>query len=127
MGRSLKKGTGWRLGWDPDPTRTFQGLVGADDWAVELTAAEFEDFCRLLVQLADTVESIASELMPEERIAIEAESDLVWLEIEGFPTRYSLRLLVLTQRNIEGNWQPEAVQQLVQLSHIFHKSHELPL
>ncbi|MEB3225179.1 MAG: DUF1818 family protein [Synechococcus sp.] len=127
MGRSLKKGEGWRVGWDPDVSRPFQGLLGTDDWAVELTAAEFTDFCRLLVQLADTVASIASELMAEERIAIEAESDLVWLEIEGFPDCYSLRILLLTQRNIEGNWPPAAVQQLLQWSRIFYKTQELPL
>ncbi|MBV5260270.1 DUF1818 family protein [Synechococcus moorigangaii CMS01] len=127
MGRSLKKGEGWRFGWDADASRPFQGLLGTDDWAVELTAPEFTDFCRLLVQLADTVASIAPELMAEERIAIEAESDLVWLEIEGFPDAYGLRLLLLTQRNIEGNWPPVAVQQLLQWGRIFHRTQELPL
>ncbi|BAW95482.1 hypothetical protein NIES970_03880 [[Synechococcus] sp. NIES-970] len=127
MGRSLKKGAGWRLGWDPDPTRAFQGLVGTDDWAVELTAAEFIDFCRLLVQLAETVTSIAPELMAEERISIEAESDLVWLEIEGFADCYSLRMLLLTQRNIEGNWPAEVVSKLVMIARIFHQTKELPI
>lgn len=127
MGRSLKKGAGWRLGWHPDPTCTYQGLVGADDWAVELTAAEFTDFCRLLVQLADTIASIATELMDEERISIEAESDLVWLEIEGFANSYSLRLLVLNNRNVEGNWSADAVKHLLELARVFHEIHELPL
>lgn len=127
MARILKKGAGWRLGWNPDPTCAFQGLVGADDWAVELTAAEFCDFCRLLVQLSETVESIAAELMAEERISIEAESELVWLEIEGFPDSYSLRMLILNNRNAEGNWLTAAVKKLVDLAHIFHKTQELPL
>jgi hypothetical protein len=127
MGRSLKKGTGWRIGWDPDPAQIFQGLVGGDDWAVELTAAEFTDFCRLLVQLADTVAGIAPELMPEERISIEAESDLIWLEIEGFPKSYGLRMLLLTQRNVEGNWPMNVTAGLVTIARAFHQVQELPL
>ena len=127
MARILKKGAGWRLGWNPDPTCVFQGLVGADDWAVELTAAEFHDFCRLLVQLSETVESIAAELMAEERISIEAESELVWLEIEGFPDSYSLRMLILNNRNFEGNWSAHIVSKLVAIAHTFQKTGELPI
>lgn len=127
MARILKKGAGWRLGWNPDPTCAFQGLVGADDWAAELTAAEFADFCRLLVQLADTVESIAAELMVEERVSIEAESDLVWLEIEGFPDSYSLRMFILNNRNVEGNWSEKIVGELVVIAKIFQQTQELPL
>jgi Domain of unknown function (DUF1818). len=41
--RILKTGTGWRLGWNPQATE-FQGLVGGDTWAMELTQAEFDDF-----------------------------------------------------------------------------------
>ena len=127
MGRILKKGEGWRLGWNSDPNCPFPGLVGADDWAVELTAAEFSDFCRLLTQLAETVEAIAPELMEEEKIAIEAESDLIWLEIEGFASSYSLRMLVLQNRNAEGNWSASAVLFIINLAQIFHKTQELPL
>lgn len=127
MARILKKGAGWRLGWNPDPTCAFQGLVGADDWAVELTAAEFHDFCRLLVQLSETVESIAAELMAEERISIEAESELVWLEIEGFPDSYSLRMLILNNRNFEGNWSANAMVYLVNLSRFFQENSELQM
>ena len=127
MGRVLKKGEGWRIGWNPDPTCPYQGLVGADDWAVELTAAEFADFCRLLTQLAETVKAIATELMEEEKIAVEAESDLIWLEIEGFASSYSLRVLVLQNRNAEGNWSTSTVPALVDLAQIFHKTQELPL
>ena len=127
MGRVLKKGAGWRLGWNPDSTCPFQGLVGADDWAVELTAAEFTDFCRLLTQLAETIEAIAPELMTEEKIAIEAESDLIWLEIEGYTHSYSLRMLVLQNRNAEGNWSAVAVPELLKIARIFNDTKELPL
>lgn len=127
MGRILKKGAGWRIGWNPDPTCKFQGLLGNDDWAVELTAAEFHDFCRLLTQLAETVEAIAPELMAEEKINIEAESELIWLEIDGFADSYSLRMLLLQNRNAEGNWSASALSEMRQQTQIFNKIHELSI
>jgi hypothetical protein len=110
--RILKKGRGWRLGWNPQAS-TYQGLVGGDDWAIELTAAEFNDFCRLVQQLADTMTTMTEELMDEERIACEAESNLLWLEVEGYPDAYSLRLIVNGGRRCEGNWSEGVVNELI--------------
>lgn len=82
--------------------------MGGDRWAVELTEAEFVDFCRLAQQLADTVRSLAAELMDEERVACEQETAHLWMEIEGFPTSFELRFLLLQGRQAEGGW-PETV------------------
>ncbi len=111
--RIIKKGQGWRVGWNPKAT-LYPGLVGGEDWAIELTSAEFHDFCRLLDQLAITMTVMAEELMDEERIACEAESDLLWLEVEGFPCAYSLRLILDQGRRCEGNWPAEVVRELHQ-------------
>jgi hypothetical protein len=111
--RIVKSGVGWRLGWDPAAAQ-FQGLVGTDDWALELTGAEFDDFCRLLEHLATTVEQLSHELMDEEAIACEVESDLLWLEAEGYPHRYKLHLILQTGRRGEGCWSAEAVPHLLQ-------------
>ena len=113
MERIVKNGSGWRLGWQPDAI-DYQGLVGTDDWAIELTIAELDDFCRLLAQLAETMRNIASELMAEEKIACEAESDLMWMEVEGYPSAYSLRLILNQGRRCQGYWLPEALPGLVQ-------------
>jgi hypothetical protein len=113
MARQIKRGQGWQLGIDPD-TQHFRGLVGGEDWALELTEAEFNDFRRLLVQLTDTVQEIAQELMPEEKFTCEVESDLIWLEAEGEGDRFSLHLIVLTGRRAEGTWSPEAIPPLLQ-------------
>ncbi|MDX2100585.1 MAG: DUF1818 family protein [Leptolyngbyaceae cyanobacterium bins.59] len=113
MNRILQKGVGWRVGWWPDAPE-FKGLVGGDEWALELTELEFRDFCRLLHQLADTLKQMAGELMEEERITCEAESELIWLEVEGFPQAFSLRFMVLTGRRAEGNWSSEVVPELLQ-------------
>lgn len=113
MERLLKNGSGWRLGWNPNAT-DYRGLVGGNDWAIELTEAELDDFCRLLSQLAETMNQMASELMDEEKIACEAESDLLWMEVEGYPSSYTLRFILNTGRRYEGSWVAQAVPGLVQ-------------
>ncbi|HEY9645011.1 MAG TPA: DUF1818 family protein [Chroococcidiopsis sp.] len=112
MPRQLKSGQGWRLGWDAD-AEIFRGLVGTDDWAIELTESELDDFCRLLAQLAQTMQTMSHELMDEEAITCEVESDRLWLEAEGFPHAYSLRLMLLTGRRGEGAWEAIAVPELI--------------
>lgn len=99
----MQEGPGWRLGWDPHGGRHC-GLVGGEDWAIELTALEFQDFCRLARQLEATMVAMAAELMDEERLACEAESERLWLEVEGFPTGYALRLILFGGRRCEGGW-----------------------
>jgi hypothetical protein len=104
MSRILKSGQGWRLGWDMSASE-FKGLVGGEDWAIELTEDEWNDFRQLSDQLHETLQQIAQELMDEERISCELESDLIWLEVEGFPNAYSLRFIIQTGRRAEGFWQ----------------------
>jgi hypothetical protein len=113
MERLIKTGQGWRLGWKPDVAE-YQGLVGGDDWAIELTEAELNDFCRLLAQLAQTMNQMASELMDQEKITCEAESDLLWMEVEGYPSAYTLRFILNAGRRCEGGWPTPAVPGLVQ-------------
>jgi Domain of unknown function (DUF1818) len=113
MERVIKTGAGWRIGWNPSAPN-FKALVGNDDWSVELTAAELDDFCRLSAQLADTIKQLAKELVDEEKIACEAETDLVWMEVEGYPHSYSLRFILNTGRCAEGKWEAPAVPGLLQ-------------
>jgi len=112
MERLVKSGVGWRLGWNPHAVK-FKGLVGGDDWAIELTEAELNDFCRLLGQLDESMSQLDSELMDEEKISCEAESDLMWMEVSGYPHDYSLRFLLNTGRRGEGSWPTAVVPSLV--------------
>jgi hypothetical protein len=112
MAGILKSGAGWRIGWNPELSE-FQGLVGTDDWAIELTLAEFDDFCRLMLQLAATMATMQAELMDEEAIALEAESAALWLEAEGFPSAYGLRLMLSSGRRAEAAWAAAAVPGLL--------------
>jgi hypothetical protein len=113
MKRLLKTGAGWRLGWDPEAPE-FKGLVGGDDWAIELTQMEFNDLRRLSEQLQHTMDQMRSQLMEEERISCELESDLLWLEAEGFAQDYSLRVIVRSGRCAEGFWSVAAVPEFLQ-------------
>lgn len=117
MNQILKTGVGWRLGWNPNATE-YQGLVGGDDWAIELTQAELNDFCRLLTQLADTMTQMASELMDEEKITCEAESELIWMEVEGYPHAYNLQFILHKGRRGEGSWPAEVVPAVIQTTKI---------
>ncbi len=113
MTQYLKQGEGWRLGWNPEAS-DFKGLVGTSEWAVELTGAEFDDFCRLMLQLADTMSHMSLELMDGEAITIEAQSDRLWLEARGFPQAYGMSFIVLQGRRAEGAWSATATPELVQ-------------
>jgi hypothetical protein len=112
MERLLKTGDGWRVGWHPQGEQ-YQGLIGGDDWAFELTKAEFADFCRLLSQLADTMNQMEAELMEEEKISCEAETSLLWMEAAGYPHNYTLRIILQGDRRCEGNWSENIAPQLI--------------
>jgi hypothetical protein len=111
--RLIKSGAGWRIGWDPNAVE-FKGLVGGDNWAIELSEAELNEFCRLLGQLAEAMTQTASELMDEEKISCELESDLLWMEVEGYPHSYNLRSILNTGRRAEVSWPASAVSGLIQ-------------
>ncbi len=99
----MQSGDGWRVGWHPHNSK-YQGLVGANDWAIELTEAELADFRSLLNQLVQTMSQMEAILMDQEKISCEAETALLWMEVEGYPHNYSLRLILNCDRRCEGNW-----------------------
>lgn len=100
------------MGWDAS-VLPFPALVGADDWAVELTQTEFLDFCRFAQQLSDTVVHMQGELMDEETIVCEVTSEHLWMEVRGYPHQYQLSFILLTGRRAEGNWSAAATQEVL--------------
>lgn len=108
----LREGPGWRLGWD-DERDCFKALIGGEHWALELTQDEFETLRRLAQQLAQTMASMAVELMPDEHITCEQETPQLWMEAEGFHHSYGLRFILLNGRGAEGAWPPEVVPALL--------------
>lgn len=111
--KRLKTGKNWRVGWN-DEASCFKGLVGADDWSIELTQAEFEEFLRLLTELKAALQSMKTELMDEEAIAIDKETELLWMQVEGFPDAYSISFILRSGRRAEGYWSSETASELNQ-------------
>ncbi|MEO0770127.1 MAG: DUF1818 family protein [Cyanobacteria bacterium J06649_4] len=112
MLRQILSGEGWRVGWNPN-AEEFRGLLAGDDWSVELTQTEFESFCLGAKQLETTMADMARQLMDEERLTCEQETEYVWLEADGFPESYGLRFILLTGRRAEGEWPARAVPHLL--------------
>ena len=115
----LKKGNGWRIGWNSDAL-VYKGLIGGQDWAFELTEAEMQDFLRLLLQIDQAIADIHEHLMDEETITCEVESELMWLGATGYPDNYSLRIILSQQRSCEGNWAENAISPLITASQSLH-------
>ena len=112
MKRLIQSGDGWRVGWHPH-NHKYRGMVGTEDWAIELTQAELEDFCRTLERLVETMSQMKAELMDGEKISCEAETTRLWMEVEGYPDLYTLRLILNCDRRCEGNWVEGVAPQLV--------------
>ncbi|MFN3926496.1 MAG: DUF1818 family protein [Pseudanabaenaceae cyanobacterium] len=103
-------GQGWRIGWDTDE---HIGLLGADTWAFELSADEFQEFCRLAIALQENMQAIASELSDQETVTLEMTSELLTLVGEGVPGSFTLYLQLLRPRRAEGSWAEEAIPELM--------------
>ena len=112
MNKHVKEGEGWRLGWNPT-AEVYCGLVAGDRWSVELTAAEFADFCRCARQLANTMQEMTAHVMDEETLTCEQETAYLWIETDGFAHSYSLRFLLLSNRRAEGEWTVEQTSSLI--------------
>jgi len=110
--RFIQEGPGWRLGWDPRRP-IYPALLGGADWAMELTAEEFQDFRRLAEELVATLKAMADHLMAEEQLTCELESQQVWLEVEGYPHAYGLRFILQGGRRGEGGWPAPAANQVI--------------
>ncbi len=110
--RKLAEGPGWRLGWAPDAGQ-FVGLIGGEVWALELTAEELQDFCRLLLELNHSLASLKAELMDEETLTCEAETELLWLSARGLPDQFDLSVQLQTGRRADGGWPAAAVPALI--------------
>ncbi len=110
--KQLLSGEGWRIGFRSD-AELYKGLVGADSWAIELTGDEFRDFCKLVSQLAETMQVMASELSDGEKICCTLETEEICLEVNGYPHAFNLHFQLLTGRRSEGLWDESAVPFLV--------------
>ncbi|OIP78305.1 MAG: hypothetical protein AUK48_02015 [Oscillatoriales cyanobacterium CG2_30_44_21] len=120
MPKQLLSGDGWRIGFRSD-VDIYKGLVGADSWAIELTEGEFKDFCKLTIQLSETMQVMASELSDGEKICCTLETEDICLEVNGYPHAFNLHFQLFTERKSEGLWDEFAVPFLVEAIASFFK------
>jgi hypothetical protein len=90
----------------------FQGLVGGDNWAFELTRQELKEFCALGIQLVESMQAMQLELSEQESLTCTAETENVWLEAAGYPDNFKLSLQVRTGRRGEGIWEYDSLMEL---------------
>jgi hypothetical protein len=112
MPKRMASGLGWQIGWKSE-AEVFEGLVGGDRWAIELTGQELRDFCRLSLQLAETMTQMAAELSDREKITCTAATEIIQVEVTGYPQSFSLNAQLQTGRRAELDWDASAVPELI--------------
>ena len=105
-----REGFGWRLAIDKKRS-SYQVLIAAEAWALELTLEEFEQLRNLCAKLIDQYESCKEQLMAEENLELCLEQGAWWLELKGDIRSWALRFVLTSAaglRGAEGGWNPEA-------------------
>ena len=88
-----KEGPGWRIIRDSSKEK-FSTLIGGDSWAIELTRSEWETLVKVVIDLSDQYKNIKDQLMGDEDITLELESD-PWLAIlKGDQNGWKLKLIL---------------------------------
>ena len=88
-----KEGPGWRIIRDSS-RNSFPVLIGGESWAIELKEAEWKVLVKVVIDLADQYENIKGQLMGDEDITFEFESN-PWLAIlKGDQYGWNLKLIL---------------------------------
>ncbi|MEM9569226.1 MAG: DUF1818 family protein [Cyanobacteria bacterium P01_E01_bin.34] len=106
--RSLRVGPGWRVGIK-EPVSEYCALVGGDRWAVELTMAEWQDFCGAVGQIEKALAYLPEQLMDGETVTLEQQTESVLVVATGELPGLELYIQICGERNAEGYWPPEAL------------------
>ena len=88
-----KEGPGWRIIRD-SARGNFSTLIGGESWAIELTQSEWESLVKVVIDLSNQYHNIKDQLMGEEDITLELESN-PWLAIlKGDQYGWTLKLIL---------------------------------
>ena len=102
-----KEGPGWRIIRDSS-RKNFTTLIGGDSWAIELNQSEWETLVKVVINLSDQYKNIKDQLMGDEDITLELESN-PWLAIlKGDQHGWKLKLILDSNdslnRGAEVSW-----------------------
>ena len=88
-----KEGPGWRIIRDSS-RENFSTLIGGESWAIELNKSEWESLVKVVIDLSDQYKNIKDQLMGDEDITLELESN-PWLAIlKGNKNGWDLKLII---------------------------------
>ena len=102
-----KEGPGWRIIRDVSRDN-FSTLIGGENWAIELNNFEWENLVRVVNDLSKQFREIKDQLMGDEDITLEMESN-PWLAIlKGDQHGWNLKLILDSSnslnRGAEVSW-----------------------
>ncbi len=88
-----KEGPGWRIIRDSSKEK-FSTLIGGDSWAIELTRSEWETLVKVVIDLSDQYKNIKDQLMGDEDITLELESNPWFAILKGDQKGWNLKLIL---------------------------------
>ncbi len=120
-----QEGQGWRIIRDAS-RGDFSTLIGGQSWAIELNQFEWETLVNVVIDLSDQYKNIKEELMGEEDITLEMESN-PWLAIlQGDQYGWNLKLILESSdslnRGAEVFWPRDVTFNLVKAMRIMWDS-----
>jgi hypothetical protein len=87
--------------------------LGCGTWTIEFSPVEWEQFVQQFRTLAQTWQSIQGELMPEEALTLDSESETIRLQAEGQPEQWGMWLQLCSGRKVEGYLDSPLVMELL--------------
>ena len=102
-----REGPGWRIIRDSS-RENFSTLIGGQSWAIELNKSEWETLVKVVIDLSDQYKKTKDQLMGDEDITLELESN-PWLAIlKGDQYGWDLKLILQSSdslnRGAEISW-----------------------
>ncbi|NJK35911.1 MAG: DUF1818 family protein [Oscillatoriales cyanobacterium SM2_2_1] len=99
------------MGYDPIQL-CYQGLLGGDTWAIEVTAAELVDFFDLADKMKVLMGDLAEELVDQEEFSCDLQTEQLKLSASGLPKCHHWQVQTVLGRRAEGIWDYGAVLDL---------------
>ena len=88
-----KEGPGWRIIRDLSRDN-FSTLIGGESWAIELNQSEWATFAKVVFDLSDQYEKVKDQLMGDEDITLELESNPWFGILQGDKHGWNLKLVL---------------------------------
>ena len=120
-----KEGQGWRIIRDSSRDN-FSTLIGGESWAIELNQFEWETLVKVVIDLSDQYKDIKDQLMGDEDITLELESN-PWVAIlKGDQYGWNLSLVLsasgFCNRGAEVYWPRNVTNHVVNAMRIMWDS-----